>query len=231
MAVERFVTLQSLSKVLRHYIMTYFNISTKSEGADTYQREFADLNVELRNFCLCYGDLTSRAVLVTLQIGRQPVPLQLPARVQAVVHVVHTLNANHTRAHVIQHNWTSRGFWRFATELHHLSQHLSILLELNYLSPSDNMTLQRRVLKCTSNDTEAWKLDDGSGVKRSRLMIIFIINHFDNNFTINYLYYATSCFYSTKFQKKILHFLLHLHYLFCSNSYRRLHRKHYDQLV
>lgn len=94
--VERFVTLQSLSKVLRHYIMTYFNISTKSVGADTYQWEFADLNVELRNFCLCNSDLTSCAVLVTLQIGCQPVPLQLPAGVEAVVNIIHTLNTQHT---------------------------------------------------------------------------------------------------------------------------------------
>lgn len=76
--------------------MTYFNISTKSVGADTYQWEFADLNVELRNFCLCNSDLTSCAALVTLQIGRQPVPLQLPARVEAVVNIIHTLNAKNT---------------------------------------------------------------------------------------------------------------------------------------
>lgn len=70
--------------------MIYFNISTKSVGADTYKREFADLNVELRNFCLRDCDLTSCAVLVTLQIGRQPVPLQLPARVEVVVNIIHT---------------------------------------------------------------------------------------------------------------------------------------------
>lgn len=74
--------------------MTHFNISAKSVGADTYQWEFADFNVELCNFCLCNGDLTSWAMLVTLQIGRQPVPLQLPARVEAVVNIVHTLNTN-----------------------------------------------------------------------------------------------------------------------------------------
>lgn len=101
--VERFVTFQSLSKVLRHYIMTYFNISTKLLGADTYQWEFADLNVELRNFCLCNSDLTSCAVLVTLQIGSQPVPLQLPARIEAVVNIIYTLNTQHTHTHELNH--------------------------------------------------------------------------------------------------------------------------------
>lgn len=95
-SVERFVTFQSLSKVLRHYMMTYFNISTKSVGAGTYQWEFADLNVELRNFCLCNSDLTSCAMFVALQIGRQPVPLQLLARVKAVINIIHTLNTTHT---------------------------------------------------------------------------------------------------------------------------------------
>lgn len=78
-------------------MMTYFDISTKSVGADTYQWEFADLNVELCDFCLCNSDLTSCAMFVTLQIGRQPVPLQLLARVEAVINI-HTLNTTHTRA-------------------------------------------------------------------------------------------------------------------------------------
>lgn len=81
--------------------MTYFNISTKSPGADTYEWEFADLNVELRNFCLCNSNLTPRAVLVALQIGRQPVPLQLPARIEAVVNVVHTLNTTDKHVRVL----------------------------------------------------------------------------------------------------------------------------------
>lgn len=82
-------------------MMTYLNISTKSVGADTYQWELADLNVELCNFCLFDSDLTSCAVFVTLQIGRQPVPLQLLARVEAVIHIVHTWTQHtHTQMNI-----------------------------------------------------------------------------------------------------------------------------------
>lgn len=66
----------------------------------TYKREFADFNVELRDFFVRNRDVEARAALVALQVGGQPVPLQLLARVQAVVDVSHTFGHNtHTHTH------------------------------------------------------------------------------------------------------------------------------------
>lgn len=77
---NRFDTFHSL-------IMTYLNISTSPDGAETHQWEFTDLNVELCDFCLCNSRLTSSAFLVALQVDLQPVSLQLWAWVEAVVDV------------------------------------------------------------------------------------------------------------------------------------------------
>lgn len=82
-----------------HHLRLEMNVRVgirRRPQTQTHQRELADLDVEFGDLCLGDGALAPRAVFVTLQIGPEPVALQLAARVTAVVHVVHACNARHT---------------------------------------------------------------------------------------------------------------------------------------
>lgn len=56
----------------------------------TYQREFADPDIQLENISICDSGVLSRAASVALEVNLQPVPLQLQARVAAIVHLIYT---------------------------------------------------------------------------------------------------------------------------------------------
>lgn len=58
--------------------------------SQTYQRKFADLDIQLKNVCISNGGVSTRAAPVGLEVNLQPVLLQLQAGVTAVVHLTHT---------------------------------------------------------------------------------------------------------------------------------------------
>lgn len=61
-----------------------------SVQSQTYQREFADLDIQLKDISISNSGVLSGAVSVTLEVNLQPVPLQLQAGVAAVVHLIYT---------------------------------------------------------------------------------------------------------------------------------------------
>lgn len=85
--------------------------SRSSVLSQTYQREFADLDIELKNICICDSSVLSRAASVALEVNLQPVPLQLQVRVAAVVHLIYTWQRQCQRPYKdLRWKWVYQGF-------------------------------------------------------------------------------------------------------------------------
>lgn len=85
--------------------------SRSSVQSQTYQREFADLDIELKNICICDSSVLSWAASVALEVNLQPVPLQLHVGVAAVVHLIYTWQRRCQRPYKdLQWEWVYQGF-------------------------------------------------------------------------------------------------------------------------